>query len=304
MEKDLFGHEYGTGEEDVKLASFIFGSTPESTDMDSIKKKTYAKIHRSRLRSRLRRIVAGWLAAAACVAVVATVWLIPGDAIDGLREEAMAAVSPETVTVRVPTGERMTVMLPDGTKLVANSRSEIRYPERFTGDTREIYACGEVYLDVARDEEHPFIVRSKGFELKVLGTKFNICNYDGKNSNVVLVQGSVEVTTGSRDKVTMRPSQLLGIIDGKLDGLRTVDTSQYTSWMSDIMDLHGDGIRLVVDRLNHYYGTDIGVRGNFSSTPLYGKLVYQKNIDEVLKAINIITGTRLAVSGGKVYISK
>lgn len=304
MEKDLFGHEYGTGEEDVKLASFIFGSTPESTDMDSIKKKTYAKIHRSRLRSRLRRIVAGWLAAAACVAVVATVWLIPGDAIDGLREEAMAAVSPETVTVRVPTGERMTVMLPDGTKLVANSRSEIRYPERFTGDTREIYACGEVYLDVARDEEHPFIVRSKGFELKVLGTKFNICNYDGKNSNVVLVQGSVEVTTGSRDKVTMRPSQLLGITDGKLDGLRTVDTSQYTSWMSDIMDLHGDGIRLVVDRLNHYYGTDIGVRGNFSSTPLYGKLVYQKNIDEVLNAINIITGTRLAVSGGKVYISK
>ena len=129
-------------------------------------------------------------------------------------------------------------------------------------------------------------------------------NYDGKNSNVVLVQGSVEVTTGSRDKVTMRPSQLLGITDGKLDGLRTVDTSQYTSWMSDIMDLHGDGIRLVVDRLNHYYGTDIGVRGNFSSTPLYGKLVYQKNIDEVLKAINIITGTRLAVSGGKVYISK
>lgn len=33
MEKDLFGHEYGTGEEDVKLASFIFGSTPESTDI-------------------------------------------------------------------------------------------------------------------------------------------------------------------------------------------------------------------------------------------------------------------------------
>ena len=74
--------------------------------------------------------------------------------------------------------------------------------------------------------------------------------------------------------------------------------------MNDIMDLHGDGLHQVVERLNHYYGTDIGVCGNFSSTPLYGKLVYKKNIDEVLKAINIITGTRLTVSGGRVYVSK
>ena len=71
MEKDIFGHDYGKGEDDVKLADFIFSSTPEKTDMGSIKKKTYAKIHRSRRRARLRRMVAGWLAAAACVAVVA-----------------------------------------------------------------------------------------------------------------------------------------------------------------------------------------------------------------------------------------
>ncbi len=304
MEKDIFGHQYGDSVEEVKLASFIFGSAPASTDMSNIKKKTYTKICRDRRRARLRQTVACWLAAVASVAVVVTAWLVPGDTLEGLREQAVAAVSPETVTVKVPTGERVTLMLPDGTKLVANSRSEVRYPETFTGDTREIYASGEVYLDVARDAEHPFIVRSNGFSLKVLGTKFNICNYDGKNSNVVLVQGSVEVTTGSRDKVTMRPSQLLDITDGKLDGLRTVDTSQYTSWMNDIMDLHGDDIHQVVDRLNHYYGTDIGVRGGFRATPLYGKLVYQKNIDEVLKAINIITGTRLSVSGGRVYVSR
>ena len=82
MEKDIFGHDYGKGEDDVKLADFIFSSTPEKTDMGSIKKKTYAKIHRSRRRARLRRMVAGWLAAAACVAVVATLWLVPDDAIE------------------------------------------------------------------------------------------------------------------------------------------------------------------------------------------------------------------------------
>ena len=55
MEKDIFGHQYGDSVEEVKLASFIFGSAPASTDMSNIKKKTYAKICRDRRRARLCR---------------------------------------------------------------------------------------------------------------------------------------------------------------------------------------------------------------------------------------------------------
>lgn len=305
MEKDIFEYKYGENEIDEKLKSFVVDTKPVDIDMSNIKKKTYAKIRRDNERRMARRKFFIGVAFAACITLLIGVLVVPRGILSGVTERTVAIVKPKMITTTVPVGEIMTFRLPDGTKIVANSRSIVKYPEKFTNDTRDIYTKGEVYLEVAHDKEHPFIVHSDGFDLKVLGTKFNIVNYNGHYSNVVLVEGAVEVTTKSRDKVTMRPNQLLNVSGGKLDGLKNVDTSQYTSWMNGIMNLHGDNIHQVVSRINDYYGTEIGVQeNNISGTPLYGKMVYQKDVDEVLKAINAIVGTKVSVVNGKVYLTK
>lgn len=304
MEKDIFEYKYGENEIDEKLKSFVVDTKPVDIDMSNIKKKTYAKIRRDNERRMARRKFFIGVAFAACMTLLIGVLVVPRGILSGVTERTVAIVKPKMITTTVPVGEIMTFRLPDGTKIVANSRSIVKYPEKFTNDTRDIYTKGEVYLEVAHDKEHPFIVHSDGFDLKVLGTKFNIVNYNGHYSNVVLVEGAVEVTTKSRDKVTMRPNQLLNVSGGKLDGLKNVDTSQYTSWMNGIMNLHGDNIHQVVSRINDYYGTEIGVQENISGTPLYGKMVYQKDVDEVLKAINAIVGTKVSVVNGKVYLTK
>ena len=58
-------------------------------------------------------------------------------------------------------GEKRQVTLPDGTLLVLNSCSQVRYPDRFVGDLREVELEGEGYFRVARNEKMPFIVRTK-----------------------------------------------------------------------------------------------------------------------------------------------
>ena len=83
----------------------------------------------------------------------------------------------------VPAGKRARVELSDGTRLIVNSQSKVIYPRRFEGDIRKIYAQGEVFLEVAHDKKHPFIVESDDFKLQVLGTKFNISNYKGGATN-------------------------------------------------------------------------------------------------------------------------
>ncbi len=55
------------------------------------------------------------------------------------------------------------VTLPDGTLLVLNSCSQVRYPDRFVGDIREMELEGEGYFRVARNEKMPFIVRRSGW---------------------------------------------------------------------------------------------------------------------------------------------
>ena len=59
------------------------------------------------------------------------------------------------------------LLLPDGTNLTLNSCSHVRYPNNFTGEERKIVLEGEGYFQVHRNEEQPFIVSTRRFDVRV-----------------------------------------------------------------------------------------------------------------------------------------
>lgn len=69
--------------------------------------------------------------------------------------------------------------LPDGTTVVLQANSRLRYPEKFTGNTREITLSGEAYFDVAHDAQKPFIIHTGKIRTTVLGTAFKISAMPG-----------------------------------------------------------------------------------------------------------------------------
>ncbi|SFG25710.1 FecR family protein [Prevotella sp. KH2C16] len=306
MNENITNHIYDKTLEDRIIKDFVIKSMPMEIEIGSIKKKTYIKIYNEKKRLKYRRMVLAVLGAAASLLLLVTVTMhLVKSSDDTASQTASYTLDKkiQQVSLHVPIGDKMTIMLSDGTKLIANSNSIVKYPKVFSGKTRDVFAKGEVYFEVAHDKAHPFIVHSEGFNLRVLGTRFALCNYNEKKSNVVLVQGSVEITTKNRDKVRMRPNQLADIIDGNISGLSGIDVSEYISWLDGVMELHGDNLQMVVERLNNYYGTDIKVKGSCHSK-LYGKLVYQKSVDDVVGVINQITGTHTHISNGTVQISE
>lgn len=74
----------------------------------------------------------------------------------------------------IPRGGENTVLLADGTTVHLNAGSKLLYPVRFVGKRRIVTLEGEAYFDVRKDEEHPFVVRTRFGEVTVLGTAFNI----------------------------------------------------------------------------------------------------------------------------------
>ena len=74
-------------------------------------------------------------------------------------------------------GEKKRVELPDGTILVLNSCSQVRYPDSFQGDIRKVELEGEGYFRVAHNEDMPFIVQTKRLDVRVLGTRFDVKSY-------------------------------------------------------------------------------------------------------------------------------
>ena len=93
-----------------------------------------------------------------------------------------------------PVADLHQVILPDGTEVILNSKTTLLYPEQFRGDTRSVYLIGEADFKVKPDKEHPFIVKSNGFQVTALGTEFNVEAYaDDACLPATLLSGSVRV---------------------------------------------------------------------------------------------------------------
>lgn len=136
----------------------------------------------------------------------------------------------------IPKGKRTRLTLSDGTHLWVNSGTRVVYPNSFEKDHREIYVEGEVYLDVFRNEKAPFIVRTKDFQVQVLGTSFNISAYLSESvSSVVLVEGSVNVRNQKKKQVKLTPGQLVNIHTGQLDAPINVDVEPYVCWVKNML---------------------------------------------------------------------
>ena len=113
--------------------------------------------------------------------------------------------------VRTNPGMTTSVELPDGTEVVLNSSSSLRYPSRFADDKREVKLVGEAFFSVAKDEKKFIVGTLNNSKIVVHGTEFNVEAYKGSRTvQTTLVSGKVSfsyVNNGRRNNVMMIPGQ-------------------------------------------------------------------------------------------------
>lgn len=141
----------------------------------------------------MRRDSMRWIgAAAACVAVIASIavftpWIGFGDRSNG---SAIVADAVEAYETRI--GERSTVTLSDGSIVTINTNSRIEIG--YTDEMREITLTrGQGFFDVAKDIDRPFVVVAGEKRVMALGTVFDVRFDDENEVQVTLVEGRVQV---------------------------------------------------------------------------------------------------------------
>lgn len=98
-------------------------------------------------------------------------------------------------------GEKARVTFSDGTSVMLNSASTVRFPQEFHGNKREVYLEGEAYFEVAHNPDQPFIVHSQDTRVEVLGTKFNVRGWNEEPGvEVVVGGGKVSVQSSKRQR--------------------------------------------------------------------------------------------------------
>lgn len=112
------------------------------------------------------------------------------------REATKEGFTETLLALETGMGETLDYQLPDGSKISLNHSSSLRYPDSFTGDTREVYLEGEAFFDIAPDATKPFIIHANNTQTRVVGTSFGIRAIKDADEVVVTVStGIINLST-------------------------------------------------------------------------------------------------------------
>ncbi|MBB4034169.1 hypothetical protein GGR21_000054 [Dysgonomonas hofstadii] len=204
----------------------------------------------------------------------------------------------------VPKGKRIQVILSDSSKLWINSGTQVIFPTTFDGEKREIFADGEIYLDVTRDTKKPFIVKTDNFDVKVLGTSFNICTYKELVPSVALINGHVMVEDNKGGKAELQPNQLVTIEENGIGKKREVNAAEYAGWTENLLILRAESVENVLKRLSIYYNATFEVDEAVKHLPISGKLDLKNDIKDIIRIISKTVPITYTEKNGKLIITK
>ena len=156
-----------------------------------------------RRRSRFLRYVA---AAAVVAAGVCAVWFwqrTPDVASEAGAGAEISAAQP--LEYRTACGERLDIVLPDGSKVCMNSEATLTVDPGFGKATREIEFDGEAFFTISPDKNCPFIIHSANNNYTVLGTSFNLQSYARENFAVVTLHTGCLQAQARKDVIILDP---------------------------------------------------------------------------------------------------
>lgn len=209
----------------------------------------------------------------------------------------------QSTTISVPHGKVATLLLPDGTKAWLSPGSRIVFPLAFPSNApREVRLTGEAYFSVTHDEAHPFIVNCEKFTTRVLGTEFNVRNYSGETPVVTLVEGSVNVSNGSKN-ITLKPEQCVETEGNESFKAKNTDIDVMTSWKNGEFYFDGQTLRQIALEIGRWYNLDVVVISDLhvnDSMHFNGERAW--SVYETIKHLQEISKAQLEIHDNKILL--
>lgn len=193
-------------------------------------------------------------------------------------------------TIKVPAGQRINVVLPDGTSVWVNSKSTLTYPVAFNTEQRNVYLEGQAYFDVAKNKDVPFIVNTQEGSVKALGTAFDVISLSDDNVfETMLLEGSVEVSlsTDLSRKVILIPNQKATVSEGDFS-ITTVEDQNPYEWRNGLVSFRNKKFKEIMTILEKTYDIDIELKDANVGDQMYtGKFRISDGIQYALDVLSL-----------------
>lgn len=213
--------------------------------------------------------------------------------------------------VIIPFGRRSNILLSDGTKVWLNAGSKLVFPQKFSGKNRKVFLKGEAYFEVFKNKNFPFVVTTDKMNVTVLGTEFNMRDYDTDNEvEVVLVEGGVSLKENSvmsilGKEIKLNPNQkaVYNKSDNKTSVESNVDVSYYISWKEGLLEFNRESIVTVFKRLSRFYNVSFVTESGVELTwKISGKLDLKESLEDVMKVVSDAAPITFQIDHDKVFV--
>ena len=223
---------------------------------------------------------------------------------DGLLmyEKLTEAKQPAYNTISIPRGGQYALTLSDGTKVWLNALSSLRFPEQFSDSLRVVELNGEAFFHVAKDKQHPFIVRMNDQEeVKVLGTQFNASSYkDEEAKEITLVEGSVQIAS-KNNRLQLAPGQQARIQQGSMILEKHADVDAATGWKNGAFVFRDADIYSIMRQAERWYDVNVIYRTT-SSEHFNFSISRNEPLSKILHLMELTGKIHFKIENKSVYV--
>lgn len=235
-----------------------------------------------------------WRIAVAAVSVVVIVAL---SSVLTMKFVAMSTAE-SFYTCEAPMGSRSQVTLPDGSRIWLNAGSTLRYSTLFNNKHREVELQGEAYFEVAKHAETEFTVKTKGYDVVVKGTKFDVSAYS--NDRLItteLFEGCVAIHAETGE-LMMKPGETVTLDEqsGKLT--KTVSKRNTSAWIDDATEYDNITLADLAKVLSRKYDVNIQIESARLRSERFAVSLHNgETIEEVLSGLQKTAYIRVSRHG-------
>ncbi|OAI30288.1 FecR family protein [Methylomonas koyamae] len=158
---------------------------------------------------------------------------------------------------RTGKGQRLAITLSDGSQIELNT--DTRLLVNYAWQTRQIILeRGEAQFTVAHDPQKPFEVVAAAGKIRDIGTRFNVCHWQGRIA-VSVLEGEVDVSTASstHSERLAAGNQISYDPRGTMARQTVFDAAAVTAWRKDLLVFDKVSLTDVLAQLSRYHDVEL-----------------------------------------------
>ncbi|WP_163324740.1 FecR family protein [Draconibacterium mangrovi] len=224
--------------------------------------------------------------------------------------QVAAAVAIILLTVRVVPGllfaqqvktanaEQQEITLPDGSEVILNSASKLKWNKRNFTDKRYLTLTGEAFFDVQKGNE--FVIETKNGEVEILGTQLNVFSR-GNEFWVSCLRGKVRVRHQDSEQI-ITPGEMVRLDDEELQKTTSETIENTASWKEGILHFEETKLSTIFAELERQFDVTIFFDGNEERKATID--FSNKDLQEALDVVCIPMELKYEVDNDKITISE